>query len=95
MPCTVDRRDVEDQVASERDTVVNLLCCACTELERHGLICGMPAALVAWWGSHQAADRVKTSEAEATASRKRRADEARAKLTPDELEALGIRRDRL
>jgi hypothetical protein len=81
-----------EQVRQEREdleTIVRLACMYCREQESHGW--KVPEFARSWWRRHKKDD----AKREAAEQRERRkeaiAHEARAKLTQEEREALGIR----
>lgn len=98
MPC----RDYEDdygwegrQLREQNDRLARIACAAMTELEANGIEDALllkNAELREWWAAHKEADRKAHEAAEAKRRKAELKRQALAKLSAEELEALGIKK---
>lgn len=65
-------------------------CEALRNLEQLGKLGGLSNETRYWWREHKAADAIRVKREEAEKERRRVASKARAKLTKEELKALGL-----
>jgi hypothetical protein len=76
------------------DELANMLCGLCSRVEeiafRHDLIAADPT-LLNWWITHKESDGKRRAIEAAQSERARLRSSALAKLTRDEIEALGLR----
>ena len=99
MPCWTDpgpeREYHTEEIKKRAETVAtleNLLCGICTRVEatKPDLIAD-DQVLTKWWAAHKLKDQKRKAAETAKKEQKKLADRAKAKLTKEELEALGIR----
>ncbi len=92
MPC-YDSRDNANLYAQEADSLRSMLCGICGRVPDALInqLINVDPSLRTWWQGHLRQDARKKQEEETNKVRKKIASEAIAKLTVEELEALGIR----
>ena len=94
-PAAWIRKAAADYYGSSKDldTLTQLLCTLCKELPNEVIYNGYDGGarkLADWWDEHQAADREKARKAGEEAEKERLVKQALSKLTPEEIEALGL-----
>lgn len=93
MPCRDDRDNGSDTYTQDKlDKVTRQLCRISRKLEKDGLLDKYTdREHTTWWNAHKEADEKRLAAEAAERARRELAANARAKLTPEERTALGIR----
>jgi hypothetical protein len=93
MPC-MDGGPSYEQVQREKRFFVaqaRLACDRCRDLEKRGL--PIPSWAVEWWEQHKRDDNARERRESAEREARKLKESALAKLSPEELKALGVRDD--
>jgi hypothetical protein len=90
MPCRDPGADEEiaRENAEKIHTLTNMLCRLCKLAERKF---NLPPDILEWWQAHQAADLLRENEERKQRELEKLKARAKAKLTPEEQKALGLR----
>lgn len=94
MPCRYDESPGEIQARQHKlDVMARLACDHCKQLEATGL--AVPEWAEAWWAEHKVLDAAREAREAKERQRRELAVAAMARLSADELAALGVRVDRI